>query len=196
MAVLSELLVAVRHHDSTASDSVLVLWPYSTSTLLTFSVSTMEWKKTSFKINKPDQHIPSAWPSYLRGCMIFLETYGVVFCGWIIAYPTLPFLWIEALFTKNRLFLPTGIVLQGWARWTIARKNAWLKQQHVLFLVSFYVSTLPILQNSIDKHFRSFCGSLSSFTFLRHNQDSNLGLLNARWLMLLSSKPLSHCTAK
>ena len=32
---------------STASDSVLALWPYSTSTILTFSASTLEWKKTS-----------------------------------------------------------------------------------------------------------------------------------------------------
>ena len=89
MAVLSELLVAVRHHDSTASDSVLVLWPYSTSTLLIFSVSTLEWKKTSFKINKPDQHIPSTWPSYLRGCMIFLVHCNIVVsCCWVLLLKT------------------------------------------------------------------------------------------------------------
>ena len=56
------------------------------------------------------------------------------------------------LAVTNRIFLPVGTVVMGWAAWTIVTGSIWMDQESVLFLgmVSFYVGTLANLQDFRD----------------------------------------------
>ena len=56
------------------------------------------------------------------------------------------------LAVTNRIFLPVGTVVMGWATWTIVTGSIWMDQESVLFLgmVSFYVGTLFNLQDFRD----------------------------------------------
>ena len=53
------------------------------------------------------------------------------------------------LAVTNRIFLPVGTVVMGWAAWTIVTGSIWMDQESVLFLgmVSFNVGTLANLQD-------------------------------------------------
>ena len=159
-------LVAVKHHGSTNYATAL-LWSllYFCLYIYTFNLCNQYTGVEEDKISKPDRPIPSGLVS-VEGVRFrwYIVTVLYIVAGLAIGNVWSSLLWIfdtimhshygwsEHWFTKNSVFIPLDVVVQGWAGWSVATGDVWLDQESVVFIgmAVLYACLLVNLQDFRD----------------------------------------------